>query len=372
MNKRVAYLCLQATREGQASYSHVNEIINGLRRRGWDVELFEPGYARAVAVPSPWAKVWSYAAVQFRLWHRAWQGRSRSLLYVRAHPFAWPTAIWAKLMQIPVIQEVNGIHEDMFIAFPWTRLFKKIFLPFLQLPLVLASRVIVVTEQLEPWARREGGHGRVTVVPNGANVELFRPDAPHRPDLPQPYVVFFGVLARWQGIDTLLDATRHPDWPSQVHLVIVGDGVERGRVEAAARDRRVLYLGRIPQRDLAGIVAGSLAGVVPANNLEGRSEKGLSPLKLYETLACGVPVILTDVPGQADLVREVGAGLVVPLGDPAAIARAVAYLASHDADRTTMGRRGRDAIVREHSWDRRAEMTSDLLASLASVEQVHV
>ena len=79
--------------------------------------------------------------------------------------------------------------------------------------------------------------------------------------------------------------------------MIVGDGMERGQVEAAARDRRVLYLGRIPKRDLAGIVAGSLAGVVPANNLEGRSQKGLSPLKLYETLACGVPVIATDVPG---------------------------------------------------------------------------
>ena len=206
MNKRVAYLCLQATREGQASYSHVNEIINGLRRWGWTWSCLNRVTPGGWPSPVPGPRSGPTPPSSFGLC-RAWQGRSRSLLYVRAHPFAWPTAIWAKLMQIPVIQEVNGANEDMSLHFHG-RGFKPIFLPFLQLPLVLASRVIVVTEQLEPWARREWGHRRVTVVPNGANVELFRPDAPHRPDLPQPYVVFFGVLARWQGIDTLLDAMR--------------------------------------------------------------------------------------------------------------------------------------------------------------------
>ena len=370
MIKRVAYLCLQATREGQASCAHVHEIIHGLERRGWEVDLFEPRYARAAGHPGLGTKFLAFVTVQFRLWMRYRKG---DLLYVRAHPAAWPTAVWARLRRVPTVQEVNGHFEDFFVMLPWTRVLRPVFCAVMRAPLALADRLVVVTPQLADWARRETRHGRIAVIPNGANTELFQPGASAPPGQPSPYVIFFGTLARWQGIDTLLTAVRHPDWPPGVRLLVAGDGVERPAVEAAAAaDPNVVYLGRLPQDEVARLTAGSLAGLIPKNDIAGHSKTGLSPLKLYETLACGVPVILTDVPGQADLVREVGAGLVVPLDDPVAIARAVAYLAAHDADRTTMGRRGRDAIVREHSWDRRAEMTSDLLASLASVEQVHV
>lgn len=46
LRRRMAYLCLQATREGQASYAHVHEIIKGLEHRGWEVQLFEPVYGQ--------------------------------------------------------------------------------------------------------------------------------------------------------------------------------------------------------------------------------------------------------------------------------------------------------------------------------------
>ena len=95
------------------------------------------------------------------------------------------------------------------------------------------------------------------------------------------------------------------------------------------RRHGVVYLGRVAYRDLPGIVARSLAGLCPMSNLGGRSETGLSPLKLYETLACAVPVVVTDFPGQADLVRECNCGLVIRPESPKALADAVAYLYHH-------------------------------------------
>ena len=85
-----------------------------------------------------------------------------------------------------------------------------------------------------------------------------------------------------------------------------------------------------------------------------------------KTLACGVPAIVTDFPGQADLVREGRCGLIIPDGDGDALARAVAQLAAHPEEARAMGDRGLELVRREHSWQRRAEQTDRLIASLSS------
>ena len=189
---------------------------------------------------------------------------------------------------------------------------------------------------------------------------MFRPGALPRPPIPGDYVVFFGALAPWQGIETMLAAVRRPDWPGGVHLVIAGDGVERPAVEAeAARDKRIIYLGRIPQRDVPGLVAHSLAGLCPIS-----ADVGHSPLKVYETLAAGVPVVVTEVPGQVELVRDNRCGLVIPPKDPAALASAIATLAGGRAEREEMGCRGRRLIEMGHSWRRRADELCGVLQQL--------
>ena len=93
---------------------------------------------------------------------------------------------------------------------------------------------------------------------------------------------------------------------------------------------------------------------------------GLSPQKLYEMLACGLPVIVTDFPDQADLVRSLDAGLVVPPDDPAALARAVAELRAIPLAREKMMKVA--AVIKaEHSWDVRVAEIEKVLARV--VEQ---
>ena len=82
--------------------------------------------------------------------------------------------------------------------------------------------------------------------------------------------------------------------------------------QAALKTPRLQYLGRLPYREVGAVVAGAAASLVPKIRDNDRNETGLFPVKLFEIMACGVPAIVSDYPGQADLVRRGRCGLVVP------------------------------------------------------------
>lgn len=362
LRRYVKYLCLQATREGQASHAHVHEIIGGLAQRGWEVELFEPPFARTESCPGPIGRLWGFAHAQARLLLRR---RRPCVLYIRAHFAAFLVALVARLSHIQVVQEVNGPYDDLFIAWPWTRRFGALFRWLQRAQLEWADAIIVVTPGLRDWVLREVGDHPVYVIPNGANVELFRPEASHECPIEGPYAVFCGALAPWQGVDTMIKAVEMVEWPAKLQLVVVGDGAERDKLQdAAERNPKLVLLGRIPYRSVPGIIANSVTSLSPKSSLGDRSSTGLFPLKLFEAMACGVPIVLTDFPGQADLVREHDCGLVIPPGDHEALASAVAYLYGNPDVRASMGQRARKAMENQHSWDRRAADTESVLLSV--------
>lgn len=360
---RLGYLCLQVTRHGQASHAHVHEIISGLRRRGWTVELFEPTYRRddgSTGVPE---RLFQFALVQWRLWRKM---SDLDVLYLRTHFGAFPACIMARIKGLPVVHEVNGPHEDLFIAWPRSRWIAPVFKTIRRLELEWADAVISVTRGLAEWVESITGRGEasVHVIGNGANTELFRPGASSRFELPEKYVSWVGALARWQGIETLLHATKEKIWPADVSLVVVGGDREAQWLEDEGSFERVVFLGRIPYEDVPGVVAGGLAGLCPCKNLRGRASTGLSPLKVFEALACGVPIVVTDFPGQADLVRSGECGFVVPPERPRALAEAVHYLNAHRDERMRMGERGRRLVVEEHSWDAKSARTHEILTTV--------
>ncbi len=358
MTRRLAYLCLQATTEGQASHAHVHEIIAGLREEGWEVDLYEPSYAGGAA-PGAMGRLLEFRRVQKRLASRL---REYDALYVRSHALALPASRAGRRAGIPVIQECNGPYEDLFLAWPAVRPLAWWLIRAMREQYHDADALITVTPQLAEWLEAEARRVDVAVVPNGANTDLFRPDATTDVSLPDRYAVFFGALAPWQGLGTCLDATRNASWPEGVSLVVAGDGALRTEVEAAAAERpeHVRYLGRLGYRDVPGVVCGALASLVPMH-LPERDDRGLSPLKLFESMACGVPVIASDLPGLSETVRQSGGGLTAAPGDPAALASAVATLAS-DPDRAAeMGARGRAFVVEHASWRARAQATSFII-----------
>jgi len=287
--------------------------------------------------------------------------RSYDLLYVRSHAFAWRASRAGRRHGLPVVQECNGMVDDFFIAWPAARRVSWLITRLALGQLRDATEVIVNSEGLGGWVERAVGRS-THVVPAGANTEVFKP-AP-RPDVPLPerYAVFFGSLAPWQGTATSLEALSCAEWPAGVSLVVMGDGVIRPEVEAAAaRDDRVIYLGKVPYNEVGPIVANSICSLVNKEQPE-FAEAGISPLKLYESMACGVPVIATTgMPGLTDVVEVRGAGLVIPQGDPSALAEAVATIAASPARAAEMGARGRAFVETEASWRARSVQTAAVL-----------
>ena len=355
---RIAYLALETPREGQASYTHIHEIVGGLRREGWTVDLFAAGSGGASAATSFARRIADQLAVQARLLPRL---RSYQALYVRNHFMAWQSATAARWLGVPVIHELNGQPTDILVTYPALAKVGPLLLWLYRSQYRAAGELIAVTDGLGDWARSFAGHERVTVVPNGANTDLFRPEGPVETGRGD-YAIFVGGIVAWHGIATMLKALDEPAWPASVRLVVVGDGILRDLLEAARANPRLVWLGAKPYGDIPALVRGSIAALCVIENPSGRSATGVAPLKLYEAMGCGVPAIVSDLPFQSDLVRKLDAGLVVPAGDAAALAAAVAQLACGRERAREMGKNGAAYVRDQASWQHRARQTAQVVA----------
>jgi len=355
-NKRIAYITFQVTKEGQAAHAHVHEIVAGLRENGWVVTILEPRQSKSAV-----GRIIPFLLLQLRAitsLHRY------SVLYIRGHFAALPICIAARVFRKKYIIEVNGPYEDMFIAWPMLRAVGEPLRWSMYTSIRLASAIITVTEGLRNWIAEQLPGNSIYVIPNAANTQLFTPSVA-KDEYPKPYVAFAGSLARWQGIDVMLDALAEDLWPTAVSIVIAGDGdLAELVVGAASKDSRIRYLGKIPYQKVPSLLAGSIAGLVCKNNLGDRVSTGLSPLKLYEIMACGVPAIVTDFPGQSELVTEGRCGLVIPPEDSRALAQAVRSLVLDPEASAQMGYFGRKLAVEYHSWRARAGQTSLVLETV--------
>jgi glycosyltransferase involved in cell wall biosynthesis len=361
---RLLSVSIEEVTPGTAAGTHVRELAAALARQGAMVEVVAP----PTDGPPPRSVLSRLVRIARTLMQAASRLPQQEVLYLRAHPLLWPLARLARLRSIPVVQEVNGREADIFLTHPWARPMARMLIAMQRAQYRDASAIAAVTEGLAAWVRGlPGVNGRVGRVANGVNTGVFAPGAPRAKELPEaPYAVFFGGFHRWHGIGTILDAVRDPAWPAPVRMVFVGEGPEAPLVDAAAAEPqlagRVVRFGRLDQPSLASIVSNSVGSLVIIENSGGKAETGLAPLKLFESLACGVPVVVSDQPSMADFVRNARCGLVVPERDPAALASAMADLAADHERAAAMGKRGREEAVARHSWDVKA---AELLAFLA-------
>lgn len=347
---RIAYLSLQAVVEGQDTWAAVGEVIRGMRDAGSIVDEWFVKYPTST-IPGPMARLAQMWDVQRRLVRHLGE---YDALYVRGHLLAAYATRSAHRQGIAVIQECNGSYEDLFQAWPATRLARPLLVALARSEFRNADAVISVTPQLAEWVVADTGRKSSDVSPNGANTATFSPTAPRRAGMPARYAVFFGQFAPWQGIRVVIDALNTPDWPSGLSLVFVGNGALRPNVEeVAAKDNRLVYLGRLPYGEVAGVVAGAVASLAPAFQ-PARAVTGLSPLKVYELMACGVPVIVSNTAALADLVTSEKCGLVINAGDPVDLAKALGHILAEPEEASEMGRLGREAVLKRHSWAVRA------------------
>jgi glycosyltransferase involved in cell wall biosynthesis len=355
---------LEPLREGKAAMTHVLRLAEALGAEGIDVALstrrVAAGTTEGVA-----RRVLALLASQVKAGTRL---AASDCLYLRSHPLAAPLAALAHLLRRPVVHEVNGLMDDIGVTYGLPACLTRLLKRLQSWQYRHASALLAVTPGLAREVRALAGpETQVSVVSNGVDVDLFHPAAPGGPVIDGDYVVLFGGLVAWHGVDDVMLALADPAWPSGVKVVVAGDGPALAKLRsAAAGDARMLFTGHLPQPELAGLAARSLAVLAPIQGHGGRARYGVAPLKLFEGMASGRPVIATDLPYAAEIVMASNCGLLVGEREPAAIASAVAYLAAHPTEADAMGQRGRAAAVANHRWADKAHEAAIAIAMAAS------
>lgn len=353
---RLAYLAFDVPHARQASHTHISEIVRNLTALGWSVELFAPDANKPAS--SSMTKFIAYARIIAAL---AFRLRTFDVLYVRSHPASWPVSALAGIQRIPIVQEVNGTELDVIVTRPWLRFIRPVVTWLYRSQFQMAAHLFTVTDELASWVRKSIPTANISTVPNAANVDLFVPaSAISEP----PFVVFVGSLTAWHGVELMINAVRSDMWPEGVRLRIVGSGAMTEAVQQAAGSGAPIdWLGARPYREIPALMSGALAGLVPITNPKGRSSTGVLPLKLFEMMSCGLATIVTDLPGQADLVRNGDCGLVIE-PTPDALAHAVSSLAANLQQARVLGERAAALVRASHTWANRAQTIDAVLRRL--------
>lgn len=172
---------------------------------------------------------------------------------------------------------------------------------------------------------------RITHIPNFVDATAWRPSRE-----PGQGWVFAGRLTDEKGVDVLLEAARRiPEVPG----VICGVGPAEGRLRARARDLpQVRFLGHLPSDQLAETLRRSAVVAVPSLWPEN------FPYAVTEAQACGRPVVASAVGGIPEQIDPCVDGVLVPPGDAAALARAIAGLVENPSSASAIGAAGRHRI----------------------------
>ncbi|MEV4321954.1 glycosyltransferase family 4 protein [Microbispora rosea] len=173
-------------------------------------------------------------------------------------------------------------------------------------------------------------------------------------------------IVAYEGFATLLSAAALlRDAGTPVKVLLVGDGAERPalleQVERLGLKEAILP-GRVGPDEALQAQAAIDIFVCPREDL--RVCRLVTPLKPVEAMALGKPVVLSDLPALSELVGGEGAGLLVPPGDPAALAKALAALSDDPERRRIMGEAGKAEVAAHRTWSSLARTYQGIYQSL--------
>lgn len=215
---------------------------------------------------------------------------------------------------------------------------------------------------------------RVTVEHDGVALERFAdgpPQAQARGELGlaenAPTAVYAGSLLPWKGVDVLLGAAQR--LPATRFLVVGGTPGEVERLRASGSvPANVTLLGFRPPEQVRRFLAAADVAVVPNRSTPVISARYTSPLKIFEAMAAGTPVVASDLPSIQDILAHGRTGWLVPPDDPDALARGLATVLSDAHLRIGLMTQARKQVT-QHAWSSRARRLVEWMAERSKVER---
>jgi len=291
---------------------------------------------------------------------------------IHAH-WAIPTGpaavLAARRVRLPSVITMHGgdvyVNPEQGYDFP-TRWYVR---PPLRWTLRRADALTAITEDCRQHALRAGAPAEaIRLIFNGTDLRRFSPGAHPNGSADAswgPHMIFAcRQLFPRKGIRFLIEAAAQlkPRFPD-LKLVLAGDGFERPELARLAEELGiapdVTFLGWVPNTALPPYYRAAAVSVIPS------LEEGFG-IPAAEAMGCEVPVVASDAGGLPEVVEQDVTGLVVPRGDPTALAQAIGSLLEDPARRRRMGAAGRARALQLFDWDRTAEQFEQLYRELGA------
>ncbi|QMS88352.1 glycosyltransferase family 4 protein [Nostoc edaphicum CCNP1411] len=366
---RIAYICADPGIPvfGQKGCSiHVQEVIRALQKQGSQVTLFATRIGGEL--PADLANVVVHQLPVIPKLERAMREQVAlalnpdlrlnlerfgpfDFIYERYSLWSYSAMEYAQAMGIPGLLEVNSPliteqaqHRGLIDRQSAEEVANRVF--------SAATALIAVSDAVKTYLMNYVDSSKVHVIPNGVNPHRFSTLRPTTH--PETFTVgFVGTLKPWHGLPILTEAfsllyQRVPN----AKLLIVGDGPEREnlQMELAARglDSHTQFTGAVNPDEVPQLLAAMDVAVAP---YAAQSDFYFSPLKVYEYMAAGLPVVVSQIGQLADLIDTEVNGILCPPGDAIALAEALEKLWRSPTLRHTLGQAARQTVIAHHTWD---------------------
>jgi len=297
------------------------------------------------------------------------------VIYVRAsgHYIDTIVLLYARLKRVRTVLEINGAFREEQVYMirnlhgrkkwkmkihSWSGLFCQM------LSFRLTDRVVAVTANLKSYVNSRYGTPlqNIGVFSNGVNIDRFVPLNKETCKLNlgihcEKCIGFVGNLSPWQGLDHLIHAIHLlGDNFSNGCLLIIGDGVEADRLRNLVHELRlnekIKFFGKVPHGEVVTFINACDICVGVFNASKRNQLTGLSPLKIYEYLACGRPIVVPDMP-DFEFVELEQVGKTFRTEDPNDLASVLADMLSLTPEQwQLMSEKARNLAVERYSWDK--------------------
>lgn len=254
------------------------------------------------------------------------------------------------IFRIPYIVLLRGA-DVPFYDKRWAKLDKFVF-RFLS-PYIWKNSLLTIanSQSLRELAYKTSRKKKIDLIYNGIDLERYTNKSDIK--ISPKQIIAVGRLSKIKGFDLLIQAVAAIKTPCQ--LVIAGDGPEKENLENLAKmlgiEKKVVFTGRLEKQQLIHFYQESSIFCMSSYN-EGMSNA------MLEAIACGLPVVTTQVGGAAELVK--GNGVIVPCGDSFAIQEALETLLDNP-ERMAQCQKQSLQIASEFSWDIVTNSFIDLL-----------
>lgn len=345
--------------------NHILGLFNSLRKLS-EVYLFVPKIRNITFIdpyikyiPQLWGPIIGAISFQISLFFHLFIFCSKSnidAIYNRQDTYTISPLIISKIFKMPFFVEVNGlaVNESKLVTFR-----SKLHLFLVQLSEKYnynnAKKIFAVSESIKKGIIQHYNipPHKIVVIENGTDTELFKPINKQEINLcldeNYKYIGFVGSFAPWHGLEYLIQSAAIvlKNYPC-VKYILVGNGILKEKIMRMITDLNLennfIIIGQIPHEKVPIYINSFDICVI----LKNKDIPG-SPLKLYEYLSCGKPVIATDSEDFKAL-YEFNAGILVNPENLEELSSKTVSLLTNDNLRKNMGDNARKYALENHSW----------------------